>query len=426
MKKEEQYIISESQEVVEGESTDWVNKLLRAFPAFSHANYRLYFAGNFVSLVGTWLQNVAQGYLVYELTNSATWIGVIAALQTLPVLLFALFGGLIVDSFPKKRILYYTQSVQMVLAFILAALTLLHLVTPYHIALLSFFLGVSTALDMPARQTFVHKIVRKDALLSAISINAGLYNAARIIGPAAAGILIGIFGVGVAFLINGLSFVAVLIALRFINVHEKVEKSTMHPLRAIKEGLQYAFSHTIIRPLLILTTISSIIGWSYITIMPILAKDIFKQGASGLGYLQSAAGLGAVTSAILISIFSKKIPARIFIFGGSALFTTSMFVLSYVHSFVLGMAVLFCMACGLLAFFSMINTTLQHNSPPAARGRVISIYTLMFVGMNVFGSLEIGFVTQSFGVLNALRLNAILLACSTMLVYKYARSLRTI
>ncbi|MBI1863124.1 MFS transporter [Candidatus Microgenomates bacterium] len=281
MKPEESYLIQESEEISVGESPHWTDPFFRAFPALRYRNYRLYFFGQLVSLVGTWLQTVAQGYLVYLITKSALWVGLIAALQTLPVLLFALIGGVIVDRFNKRRVLFVTQSGQMILAFILGILALTGTVNQYHIAVLSFLLGIFTSIDMPARQTYMNKMVARKHLSSAISLSAGIFNAARVIGPASAGILISIVAVGGAFMLNGVSFIAVIVALYFMNVREVIADNHLHPLRAIQQGLRFAFSDDIIRPVLLLATVNSIFGWSYITIMPVIAGDVFHEGARG-------------------------------------------------------------------------------------------------------------------------------------------------
>lgn len=426
MKKEEEYILEESQELSIGTPPYWTHLLLRAFPALRYRNYRLYFVGQLVSLIGTWLQTVAQGYLVYELTRSAFWVGLIGALQTLPVLLFALLGGVIVDRFKKREVLFVTQAGQMVLALALGILTLMGVVDKYHIAILSFFLGIFTAIDMPARQTFMHKMVEKKDLSSAISLSAGIFNGARIVGPASAGILISIVGVGGAFIINGVSFIAVMIALLRMTVHEELAIDHLHPVQAIREGLHFAFSHDIIRPILLLATVNSIFGWSYITIMPVIARDVFHEGAQGLGYLQAAAGVGAVGGAILVSAFSRRTPARYFIFGGTLIFSLSILLFSFTSTLPVGMFVLLFAGFGLLSAFSMSNTTIQTRADDEIRGRVMSIYTLMFVGMAPFGSLAIGYFSEEYGVMNALRINAAVMLITLVLFYLTQKQLRKI
>lgn len=426
MKKEEEYILDESQELSIGIPPYWTQFIFRAFPALKYRNYRLYFVGQLVSLIGTWLQTVAQGYLVYELTHSAFWVGLIGALQTLPVLLFALVGGVIIDRFKKREVLLVTQVGQMILAFTLGWLTLYGVVDKYHIAILSVFLGIFTAIDMPARQTFMHKMVDKRDLSSAISLSAGIFNGARIVGPASAGILIGMVGVGGAFIINGVSFIAVMIALLRMKVHEEVAIDHLHPIKAIQEGLRFAFLHEVIRPILILATINSIFGWSYVTMMPVIARDVFHEGAQGLGYLQAAAGVGAVAGAVVVSAFSRQKPAHYFILGGTLLFALSIFVFSFTHTLQVGSIVLLFAGFGLLSAFSMSNTTIQTCASDEIRGRVMSIYTLMFIGMAPFGSLAIGYFSEQFGVMTALRINAVIMLIALGYICFTQRQLRKI
>lgn len=425
MKKEELYIINESPEIGIGESPNWLRYITRAFPALRYPNYRLYFMGQLVSLIGTWLQTVAQGYLVYELTRSAFWVGLIAALNFLPVMLFSLFGGVVVDRFKKRSILYVTQTVQMGLAFVLGGLVLGGVVNEYHIAFLAFLLGCSSAVDMPARQTFVNDIVDRKYLASAISLNAGVFNAARAVGPAFAGLLISYVGVGGAFILNGFTFIAIIVALSRMKIQEYVHPTHPHPIKAIMEGLRYSFSNPIIRPLLILAAFNSIFGWSYITVMPVVARDIYKVGAAGLGYLQSAAGVGAMLGAVLISIYSRRVKANNFIFGGTLLFVSALFIFSFVHTLPIGMLTLFFTGLGIIAAFSMTNSTIQHQVPDAIRGRVMSIYTLMFLGMSPLGSIEIGYLSEVLGVHNALRINACIMLIFSAVLYISQKELRS-
>ena len=205
--------VSEIEATVPTQTNSWLKKIAATFPAIQSRNYKLYFTGQLISLIGTWLQIVAQGWLVLKLTNSVFMIGLIAALSTLPSLVFTLFGGVIVDRFLKRKILLITQSFSMALAMILGVLTILHLITVWQIGLLAFLLGLVAAVDAPARQAFVPEIVNKEQLPSAIALNSGAFNSARVIGPGIAGILIAIIGTGGAFLINGISYIAVIIAL---------------------------------------------------------------------------------------------------------------------------------------------------------------------------------------------------------------------
>lgn len=406
---EEQYIESESSEINVGEQVGWVRSIKSSFPAFKSRNYQLYFAGQLISLVGTWLQIVAEGWLVFELTNSAFWVGLDAAMATIPVLFLSLFGGVIVDRYPKKHILFFTQSASMILALILGILAVTHVVTVWEIITLSFLLGVVNAIDSPARQAYVTELVdKRSSLSSAIALNSGMFNAARVIGPTISGILIAAVGAGYAFILNGASYIAVIIALFFITTPAVVQNEHLHPIQSIKEGLRYAFSHELIRSLLILTAAVSIFGWSYATLMPVIAKRIFGLDASGLGYLYAAAGLGAFLGTVLMSAFSQKVHPRIFIVGGALLFSTSLILFTFVSNFYLALLLLFFVGLGLVSQFSTTNATIQHAVDNTMRGRVMSLYTLVFIGMGPFGNFEIGYVAEHFGLEFAIRLGALI------------------
>jgi len=401
--KEAEYIIDESRGLGEG----WTDKIFAVFPAFQSPNYQLYFIGQLISLIGTWLQTVAQGWLVLQLTNSAFWVGVVAAMAGLPTLFFALFGGVIVDRFEKKKILLFTQIAAMVLAIILGFLTILQLVNIPIIITLAFLLGLVTAVDIPARQAFVVEMVGREQLSSAIALNAGIFNGARVIGPTIAGFLIAAVGIGGAFIINGLSYIAVVIALVFMNVKEYIPKTHPHPLRAVQEGLVYAFTHPTIKILLIFTAVTSVFGWSYTTIMPVVAKHVYHLDVTGLGYLYAATGLGALLGAVIVSATAKKSNPVILILGGNSLFAISLILFSLTDNLILAFVLLFLAGLGLIAQFSTMNSTIQHLVSDHVRGRVMSIYALMFLGLTPLGSLQVGFLAEHFGSQFAIRLGAV-------------------
>jgi MFS family permease len=405
--KEAAYISEESPEVSVGESP-LLSKLFSFFPAFEIPNYRLYFGGQLVSVIGTWLQVVAQGWLVLQMTHSALMVGLVAALANVPSFFFSLFGGVIVDRFPKKHIVLFTQTSSMLLAFMLGILTILNMITVFEIGLLAFLLGVVNAIDWPARQSFVPEFVGKERIASAIAINSGIYNSARVVGPAVAGILIVLIGTGGAFILNGLSYIAVIIALIAMKVELYVPKEKLHPVLAIKEGLVYTFNHSTIRALLIFVGISSIFAWSYTTVLPVITQYTFHLGATGLGYLYVAVGLGAVLATIVVSAFSHKISQVIRIFGGNTLFAVSIFLFTLTHNFPMALLFLFLAGFGLLFQFATMNATIQMLAPKELRGRVISVYALMFIGLAPIGSFEVGFLSDKFGTAPAIQLGALI------------------
>jgi MFS family permease len=400
-------------------------KFFNTFPAFEHVNYRFWFVGQTVSLIGTWIQMVAQGWLVLQLTDSAFWVGMISALGTLPVLFFSLFGGVVVDRFSRRKILFIAESFAMVLAVVLGILTLNGHITIYQVAVLSFLLGIVSAVDMPARLAFAVEMVGKRSLSSALALNAATFNGARVIGPGIAGALIAAIGLGGAFLINGLSFLSILIALFFIRVKPHVPHPQSHPLRAISDGIQYAYSHPMIKSLLIFVGVTSIFGWSYAVILPVIVKRIFHMDAAGLGYFNAVAGLGAVVGTMILSAYSGKISHMKFIIGGSWLFASALILFSFTDNPGIAMFLLFFVGLGLIMQFSTINATIQHMVEDRYRGRVMSIYTLMFLGLSPFGGLQIGYLSELVGTQMTIRIGAIIVLLYSTYIYFNQRKTRS-
>ena len=421
---DEEYILSESPEINMGEHGGWLNSFLSAFPALQNKNYQLYFFGQLISLIGTWLQIVAQGWLVLQLTNSAFLIGLITALSTLPTLFLTLFGGVIVDQFPKKKILLFTQSSAMLLAFILGALTVAKVITVWEIGLIAFLLGSVNAIDSPARQAFVSEMVNKEQLPSAIALNSGIFNAARVIGPSVAGLLIALIGTGGAFLLNAISYIAVLVALLAMRISSTTIRKKINAIKAIKEGLNYSFTHPIIRTLIIFTGVSSIFGWSYTTIMPVIAKNEFHLGAAGLGYLYAATGLGSLLATVLIAIFSKRVSPLWFIVGGNSLFAISLILFTFTNTLSIALVLLFFAGLGLLSQFAMMNTVIQSLVKSELRGRVMSIYIFMFLGLTPFGNFEVGWLSERVSSGFAIRLGAIIVFLFGLIVFVNRNKIR--
>lgn len=408
--RENSYVESGSPEITVGENIGWAGILFSAFPAFKSKNYQLYFSGQLISVIGTWLQIVAEGWLIYQLTHSAFYVGLDVAAATIPSLFLSLFGGVIVDRYPKKRILMFTQSASMVLAFTMGILAILQIITVWEIIALAFLLGVVNAIDLPARHAYITDLIdRKRSLASAVALNSGIFNAARVIGPTIAGLLIAAVGAGWAFIVNGISYIAVIIALFFIRTPRPAIQINLKPLRAIREGLSYTYHHTVIRTLLILSAFGSIFGWSYSTLLPVMASETFHLNAVGLGYLYAAAGAGALLSTIAISVFSRKVGALAFIIGGNLTFSVSLILFTFISNVPLALLLLFLIGAGLVSQFAMTTTVIQHQVDDALRGRVMSVYTLVFLGLSPIGNLEIGFAAEHLGTEMAIRMSAIIM-----------------
>jgi MFS family permease len=393
-----------------------VDRFFAIFPAFENKNYSRYFLGQVISVTGSWLQVVAMGWLVVQLTHSALWLGIVTALDTLPSLLFSLHGGFIVDKFQKRKIIILTQVTMMTLAFILGSLTLLHLINIWEIMVLAFLSGTASAFDSPARNAFVMELVGKERLGSAVALNSGAYNSARIVGPAVAGFLIAVFGVGGAFLINAVSYIPVVMALRAMKVYStstKIESST----QAIKEGLFYAITHPMIRVLLAYAGILAIFGWTYATILPYISTTVYHLGAAGLGYFYSAAGLGALTAIVFVSARSKKIAPLNLIFGGTNIFVISIMLFSLNINYYLSLLFLYFVGFGLIVSFVTMNTTIQNMVSDHVRGRVMSIYLLMFNGSIPIGSFLVGLFSEKMGAAFSLQVGAMIVLVSGSILF---------
>ncbi len=422
---EEKYIIGESAEISVGEAIGWTDRFLTVFPALSNRNFRLYFIGQLLSLIGTWLQIVAEGWLVFQLTHSAFYVGLVAALATLPTLFLTLFGGVIIDRLPKRNILLFTQTASMVLALAYGFLTIFGVINIAEICLLAFLLGVVNAADAPARMAFVGEMVERKHISSAIALTAGTWNGARVVGPSVAGFLIAVVGVGGAFIINGISYVAVIVALILMRIAAfKVPDTHPHPLEAIRDGISYSFSHPTIRALLMFSGIVSIFGWSSSTMMPVIAHDTFKVGAGGLGQLYAASGVGALLATILVSALGRKFTPYAFILGGNTLFALSLIFFTMTTNFFVALVFLFFAGAGLLIAFPTINSTIQHLVEDKYRGRVLSIYTITFLGFFPIGNFEVGIVSEHFGTNFALRFGAVIVLVAGAWFYLSSKRFR--
>ena len=402
-------------------------QLLSAFPAFQSQNFRRYFPGQVISMIGTWIQMVAQGWLVLEITGSAFDVGVVAAASTLPTLFLSLFGGVIVDRYPKRTILLWTQSSAMILAFVLGIFAMTGTVTIGIIIALSFLLGCVNALNVPALQAFLSEIVEREELSSAIAMNSAIYNGSRIIGPAIAGFLISATGTGVAFLVNGVSFFAVILSLLSMKDLSKQvgAKHPVHPLQAIREGLKYSWDHPLIRTIVLFIAVISIFAWSYVTMLPVIAKHTFGMDASGLGSLYGISGLGSVIGTVFVSIYSRKIDRLVFIAGGNILFALALIGFTFTTFLPAALFCLFIAGFGLVAAVSTMSATIQSTVEDRFRGRVMSLYMMVFMGFMPIGSIEIGYLSEHFGTGLAIRVGCIVTILASLVLVYSSRSVRT-
>jgi MFS family permease len=367
--------------------------------AFRSRNYRLFFAGQAVSLVGTWMQSIAQSWLVYRLTGSSALLGLIGFCNQIPVFFLAPFGGVLADRRARRSILIGTQSASMLLAFTLTALTLSGQVTTRVLFVLATLLGVVNAIDLPTRQSFVAELVSGEHQMNAIALSSSMVNAARVVGPAMAGMLVAAVGEGWCFFINGVSFLAViagLIAMRgLLPLQRSPAKS---PLRHISEGFRFVLSNAPVRsPILLLGTVS-LCGTPYIVLMPIFADRILGGGARSLGILMGSSGIGALSAALLLARRRElKGLFQRWVVPGCLAFGTAVVAFSFSRSFLLSCVLLAAAGFSMMMQMAATNTLIQAMSPDALRGRVMSVYAMMFMGVAPIGALVAGFVAERIG-----------------------------
>jgi MFS family permease len=390
------------------------------FRTLRYRNYRLFFAGQCISLIGTWMQQIALSWLVYRLTHSVFLLGMVGFVSQFPTFLFAPFAGVLSDRWNRHHILIFTQSMSMLLAITLAVLVLTEVIAVWHILLLTLFLGCVNALDIPTRQSFViYMIDKREDLGNAIALNSAMFNGARFLGPSVAGLLIAAVGEGICFLLNGLSYLAViaaLLAMKLSPVHSESMKANM--LHDFKEGLAYTFGSQPIRSILLLLALTSFMGVPYAVLMPAFARDILHGGPHTLGFLMSATGAGALLGAAYlasrrsISGLGKIIPITAGIFGMGLIG----FSLSRILWF--SLLLMFIAGFGIMVQVASSNTLLQTIVDDNMRGRVMSFFAVSFMGMAPFGSLLAGSLAGMMGVANTLMMGGI---CCVIGATVYAR-----
>jgi len=389
---------------------------LQLLQVFRHRNYRLFFAGQLVSLMGTWMQNVAQSWLVYSLTHSTVLLGLTSFCSTVTVFFIAPFGGMVADRVDRRRLLLFTQSAAMVQAGVLAVLTLTQVVRVDEIVVLAFCLGFVNAFDVPSRQSMTLDMVAKEDLRHAISLNSMMFNIARIVGPSLAGALIAVVGEGVCFALNAASFAAVLTSLYLMRLPARTPRVVGRPLKEIAAGYRYSLSTPMLRTSLMLVAVSSMFGAAYLTLMPAFARDILHGHSTAYGTLMTSVGAGALIGAYSLS----RIPERHLTFApilSAIAFGIGLILFSHSHMLWLSVLLLLPTAASLMLLGGTTNTIIQMISAERYRGRVISHYTQSFMGMMPWGSLLLGALASRFGVSNAVTLGALVVIGSAFVAY---------
>lgn len=400
----------------------------RGWRALRHRNYRLFFAGQLVSLIGTWMQSVAQGWLILQLTGDPVYLGFVAAAQFTPVLVLGLFGGVLADGLPKRRTLIVTQTLSMLLAFLLFVLTITGHIGVEQILGLAFLLGIVNAVDMPTRQAFAVEMVGREDIGNAVALNSAVFNSARVIGPAIAGLTIGAAGIASAFLLNGVSFLAVIVAyVRMDDGHLVGALRPMRPttVRGVMDQLRVGLSFVRATPAVLVPVLTiglvSTVGMNFNVLIPPLAKDVLHVGATGYGFLMAATGLGSLVAAIGIAFGRSN---RVMLIGvGATLTGVAELVLAASGSFALSLVAMLITGLGAISMAATANTTIQLTVPDELRGRVMSVYTTVFAGSTPIGGLVAGALASGLGVAEAIAIGGILsLIVGLIVVVWYRRA----
>lgn len=383
------------------------------FPALRHRNFRLFWIGQCFSLIGTWMQNIGQSWLVWELTHSAMKLSIITMVQFLPMMLLSIPFGTLIDKFPKKKMLIFTQTSMMILAFVLASLTYFKVVEYWHLIVLGVLLGFINTLDMPTRQAYMSEIVEKKDLMNAVALNSSIYNLARIIGPGIAGIMIGIFGIAICFYLNALSFLAVITGIFMINAPvvalvQRGKRLFSGSWTQSIEGLKYILrKRELLMPLLLLAFVTIFI-MNFNNIIPVFAADDLGMDASGYGLLMTIMGIGSFTGAMTVAMKHNAGPKTSYQLAGAIGSSFFMILLGLTKIVPLVWVLLMVIGFSSTVFVAMINSALQLNSEDHMRGRVMSVYSMVFVGFIPFGSLYSGYLMELFGAQGCMIISGII------------------
>lgn len=391
----------------EGKSNSSIS-LPATFAAFKHRNFRLYWLGNMVSFIGTWMQNTAKGWLVLSITNSPFFVGLDSTLSWLAVWFVSLPAGVLADRFNKRNLMIVTQSALALFALLLTLLTWFRIITITHILLISGFAGIFVALNAPVAQTLVPDLVERKDVLNAIALNSSMFNLARMIGPALAGSILTFSGPAVCFGLNALSFLAIIIALLFIKINTPPPPQSNEPfLRRVGFGLKFVKSHPDIRLLMIMTGIFSSFGICYIPLMPVIARDVLHLGARGYGFLMSALGAGALTGGLTLATLSRTRRRGKILITGTCLLGILLLALSFVRNTNIALTLFVFIGFCQTSVAALTNTLIQTLSPDYVRGRAMSVFNIFFNGMFPVGSLIAGTLAQTKGAPFALFISGV-------------------
>lgn len=398
-----------------------------AFSALRHRNFRLLYGGLLVSMVGIWMQRVAQAWLVLELTDSAFWVGFVQGVGSLPVLVFSLYAGAVADRLPKRKVIFTTQATSMVLAIALAVLVFAEVVQVWHVAIVAVFLGTAAAFDIPARQSFIVELVGKEDLTNAIALNSSAFNASRVVGPAIGGVLTAAAGVGFCFLLNGLSYVAVLGALVAMRLPPFTETATSRGAwESVVAGLRYVAGDVRIRTIIVNVSVVGVFGFPITVLLPVVVRDVMGLGAEAYGWMMSSFGVGAVAGALGLAVFSRRVPKGRVLGPAAAVFGMLIVLVAISRALVLSLGLLVLAGFTMVLTTALTNTLLQTLAPDELRGRVVSVYTLAFIGLTPLGAFQAGTLAEAFGAPLALGVGGGVVSLMALLTVLRSREIREV
>lgn len=371
-------------------------------------DFRLFWFGQLISLSGTWMQSVAQGWLVYRLTESPFYLGVVAACGTLPILLFTLAGGIVADRFRKRNLLLLTQTLSIAPALSLGVLTDLNLITVWQVALFAAVLGTINAFDMPARQSFIVEMVGREHLTNAIALNSAAFHGARMVGPIIAGLTITSLGLPACFYLNAISFIAVIVSLAKIKQRGAIAKTTNGMVKDLVEGLRYIKGQAEIFQIVVIIAVFSLFGMPFITLLPVFAEAVFHRGPEGYGIMVGATGAGALMAALFLAVREDVKNKTKFMSVSAICFSVLLYIFSLLRHFPLTIAILVCIGWSLVSFFAVANSYIQLSVPDALRGRAMSVYTFVFLGTAPIGNSIIGTMADIVGTTFTVGVSAVI------------------
>ena len=395
------------------------------FAALKHYNYRLWFGGQVVSLVGTWMQSTAQGYLIYQLTGSAFYLGLVGFVGGAPSLLFTLFGGVVADRLPRRKLLVITQTSMMILAFILAGLTFTQTVKPWHVLVLAFLLGVANAFDAPARTSFVLELVTRESMTNAIALNATMFNIATVVGPSVAGLTYAAIGPAWCFTLNGLSFIAVIAALLMMRIKLELQPARRPAaLAELGEGIRYVLRNRMVLSLIGSVGIVSIFGIGMMNLLPAWAATVLHGNVTTNGWLVSARGLGSMISALMLAYWGiRKLRGRLWT-AGTFVMPVMLFVFAWVRLLPLSLITLLGVGWGFIMVTNNSQAIVQSLVPDNLRGRVMGVYTLVFFGSMPIGALLAGTAAGKIGEPLTVMIGAALLLVTAIAAWIFLPDIR--